>query len=184
VAALRIIGLCILAAVLYGVAHTQETARVCVEYFTIGHPKILATESPTILWLAWGVIATWWVGLVLGAPLAFASIRGRWPRRTGRSLVQPIAILLMCMAGTSVVSGLVGYALSSNGLVVLVEPLSSRVPGERHLAFIAVGWAHWAGYVAGLVGGIVLIRRVWRLRQEASTVPPDQPTKGAGFAGR
>ena len=70
--ALRIIGLCVLAAVLYGVAHDQVTARVCVEYFTIGHPRILATESPTVLGLAWGVIATWWVGLVLGAPLAFA----------------------------------------------------------------------------------------------------------------
>lgn len=180
-AALKIIGLCILASVLYGIVHDQVTARVCVEYFTIGHPQILATESPTILALAWGVIATWWVGLVLGAPLAFAAIRGRQPRRTGRSLVQPIGVLLLCMLGVSLVAGLIGYALASNGIVVLVEPLSSRVPGDRHVAFIAVGWAHGASYVAGLVGGFVLIRSVWKQRQAASTVPPNQPMQRAAL---
>ena len=112
VAALRIIGLCILAAVLYGVAHDQVTARVCVEYFTIGHPKILATESPTMLGLAWGIIATWWVGLLLGIPLAFVSTRGPRPRRTVSSLCRPIIILLTCMAGASLVSGFLGHVLA------------------------------------------------------------------------
>ena len=37
---LKIAGLCILSAIFYGVLHDQVTARVCVEYFTIGHPPI------------------------------------------------------------------------------------------------------------------------------------------------
>ena len=172
-ATLRIIGLCILAAVLFGVVHDQVTARICVEYFTIGHPKILATESPTVLGLVWGVIATWWVGLLLGVPLAVASTRGRGPRRTASSLVRSISILLACMAGASALFGFVGYALASTGVFVLVEPLFGRVPDDRHVPFIAVGWAHGASYLAGFVGGIVLIWRVWKLRRGAISVPAE-----------
>ncbi|HEX5053934.1 MAG TPA: hypothetical protein VFZ65_19300 [Planctomycetota bacterium] len=162
--ALKIIGLCVLAAILYGIAHDQVTARVCLEYFTIGHPRILATESPTLLAIAWGVIATWWVGLLLGAPLAFVAIRGRRPRRSARSLVRPVAILLGCMGCLALVAGLIGFTLANAGWVVLPEPLASSVPRDRHVAFIADLWAHSASYVVGFVGGILLIRRVWRSR--------------------
>ena len=37
---LKIVVLCIVAAIVYGILHDQVTARVCVEYFTIGHPPI------------------------------------------------------------------------------------------------------------------------------------------------
>ena len=41
--------LSIAAAVTYGIVHDQVTARVCVEYFTIGHPSILGgTQDPTL----------------------------------------------------------------------------------------------------------------------------------------
>jgi hypothetical protein len=33
---LKIVVLCIVAAIAYGILHDQVTARVCVEYFTIG----------------------------------------------------------------------------------------------------------------------------------------------------
>jgi len=62
----KIILLCLAAALVYRILHDQITARVCVEYFTVFHPPIFATHSPTLLALGWGVIATWWVGLLLG----------------------------------------------------------------------------------------------------------------------
>src|SRR4051794_2635354 len=96
--ALAIVALCIGASVAYGILHDQVTARVCVEYFTVGHIRILDTESPAILGLVWGVIATWWVGLMLGVPLAIAARAGRRPKRDVRSLVRPIAWLLLVMA--------------------------------------------------------------------------------------
>ncbi len=47
---LAILFMCIAAAVVYGVVHDQVTARVCVEYFTVGHPRIIApTPGPTPL---------------------------------------------------------------------------------------------------------------------------------------
>lgn len=49
---LKIIAMCVLLCVLYGVLHDQITARICVEYFTIGHPPISPTSDPTLLGLA------------------------------------------------------------------------------------------------------------------------------------
>ena len=40
--ALLIILLCIFAAIVYGIIHDQITARVCIEYFTVGHPPVSA----------------------------------------------------------------------------------------------------------------------------------------------
>lgn len=161
---LRIVALCIAAAVSYGVLHDQVTARVCVEYFTIGHPRLFPTESPTLLGIGWGIVATWWVGLLLGIPLGVAATRGPRPRRSAGSLVRPIAILLGVMAIVSFVAGVLGYFLAKNALVFLVEPLATRVPADRHVAFIADLWAHSASYLVGFIGGIVLIVRVWRSR--------------------
>lgn len=69
--------LAVLAAVTYGIVHDQVTVRVSLEYFTIGHPPVFDTDSPTLLALGWGVLATWWVGLPLGFLLATASQVGR-----------------------------------------------------------------------------------------------------------
>ncbi len=164
-AALRIVLLAIAAAIVYGIAHDLVTAHVCVEYFTIGHPQILPTEDPVALAIAWGVIATWWVGLLLGLPLAFAALRGPRPPRTALSLVRPIATLLAVMAVFAAAAGAIGYACARQGSVFLLEPLASQVPAERHAAFIGDLWAHVASYLIGFVGGIVLTVRTWRSRR-------------------
>jgi hypothetical protein len=91
---IAIITLCIGMAVVCGILHDQVTARVCVEYFTIGHPPLFDTDSPTLLGLGWGIIATWWVGAVMGYALALSARAGRRPKRGVRSLVRPIFNLL------------------------------------------------------------------------------------------
>src|SRR5215208_7353967 len=130
---LRIVGLALLAAVGYGVLHDQVTARICVEYFTIGHPPLLPTESPTLLALGWGVVATWWVGLPLGLLLAAASRLGRRRKLTAAELRRPLGVLLLAMAAAAAVAGAVGAVLAVTGRVWLVPPLSARVPAERHV---------------------------------------------------
>jgi hypothetical protein len=159
-----IIALCIASAVVYGVVHDQITARVCVEYFTVGHPPVFHTDSPTLLGVGWGIIATWWVGLLLGIPLAIAARAGRRPRRDVRSLVRPIFTLLAVMGVCALLGGIAGFILASIGAIHLVEPMASDVPRDRHARFLADGGAHLASYFVGLVGGIVVIVRVWRLR--------------------
>ena len=50
---ITIVALAVLAGITYGILHDQVTAHVCVEYFTIGHPALIPTESPTLLAIAW-----------------------------------------------------------------------------------------------------------------------------------
>src|SRR5262249_8428012 len=51
--------------------------------------------------------------------------------------------------------GAIGYALARSGVVWLLEPLASRVPADRHAAFLADGWAHGASYGFGFLGAMV-----------------------------
>jgi hypothetical protein len=168
---LAIIALCIFTSVLYGILHDQVTARICVEYFTIGHPPIFPTDSPTLLGIGWGILATWWVGLILGSGLALAARVGRRPPRNVGSLVRPLLILMGVTAMCALLAGVVGHFLADAGVVSLIEPLASRVPADRHVAFLTDLWAHVASYLAGFVGGIVVIILVWMSRRKMGLSP-------------
>ncbi len=153
---LKIVLLCIAAAVVYGVLHDQVTARVCVEYFTIGHPPIFHTDSPTLLALGWGVVATWWAGAILGVLAALCSRVGTWPKCSARDLLRPICVLLTLMAVAASAAGIVAYWAASSNRLVLFDPLGSRIPPAKHAAFLADAGAHLASYGVGFVGGFVV----------------------------
>ena len=162
---LRIIGLTVLAAIGYGILHDQVTARICIEYFTIGHPPLFPTTSPTWLAIGWGIVATWWVGLPLGVLLATAARWGQHPKWTARHLRRPLALVLLAMGACAVAAGIVGWILATRGAVWLDAPLAERVPAERRVAFLVDLWMHSASYLAGLVGGVVLALWIWRQRR-------------------
>lgn len=157
----KILLLSVTAAVVYGVLHDQVTARVCVEYFTIGHPPIFRTESPTLLALGWGIIATWWVGVILGIPLAFVARYGNRPKLAVRDLVKPMSVLMASVGVISLVAGLFGYHAG----VYLLEPLRSEVPADKHAVFLADLWAHSAAYFSGFAGAVAVLVWVWVRRR-------------------
>jgi hypothetical protein len=161
---LRIIGLTVFAAIAYGILHDQVTARICVEYFTIGHPPLLPTESPTSLAIGWGIVATWWVGLPLGILLAAAARFGPRPKWTTRQLRRPLAVVLLCMGICAALAGVVGGVLALRGDVWLVSALAARVPASRHVPFLVDLWMHSASYLAGMIGGVALTLWTWRQR--------------------
>lgn len=162
--ALSIVALTVLACVGYGILHDQFTARLCVEYFTIGHPPIFGTEDPTWLALGWGVVATWWVGVLLGVPLAFAARFGRRPQRTAVSLVRPMLCLLIANGVFAGLAGVAGFVAASQGWVRLVGRLATAVPPDRHVPFLVDLWMHEASYLGGFLGGTALVVFVWRSR--------------------
>ncbi len=168
---LKIVGLSIAAAVVYGILHDQVTARVCVEYFTVGHPPVFGTEDPTLLGIGWGIIATWWMGLLLGVPLAVCSRAGARPKLEARDLARPIGWLLLAMGFLALLGGLAGGIAAATGGVWLPQPLASEIPREKHTAFLMDLWAHSVSYGSGFLGGIVLCVWTWRRRGRLGQAP-------------
>ena len=147
--ALKIVLFSMAAAIVYGILHDMVTAHLCVEYFTIFHPRLIPTESPVLLALFWGVFATWWVGLFLGAALALAARAGPAPKLCLRDLWRQIVLLMVVSALCALLAG-VATAAS------LTDDYLSRTCA-------AVADAHLISYAAGGVGGLLLIGlTIWR----------------------
>ena len=161
--ALKIAVTCVIAAVLYGIVHDQFTARICVEYFTIFHPPLFHTQSPTLLGIGWGIVATWWVGAFFAVPMILAARAGRRPALRASELLPSIAFLLAFMAAIAVLSGITGYLLARKGVLDTDWLTLSPSPATRY-RFMADWWAHTASYGAGFVGGLVLCAVTYRRR--------------------
>lgn len=180
-ASLKIVGLCVGAAVLYGIAHDLITTRVCLEYFTVFHPPILGgTRSPTLLAIGWGVLATWWVGVFLGLPLAAFARVGPRPQLGAADLVRPIAALMLVVATLALAMGLVGYGAARAGWVVPSARWARRIPEAAHARFLADLWAHTASYGFGALGGVGLWAWAWwergrRARDRAGATDDHRP---------
>jgi hypothetical protein len=167
--AVKIILLAMTCCISYGILHDQVTARICVEYFTIGHAPIFATEDPTWLGLGWGILATWWVGLFLGVPLSIAARCGRLPRLTAIELLRPMIIVMVASATVALASGLIASIAARQGAMRLTGELGVRVPQERHALFLTDLAAHNASYLSGFCGGLVVIGGTWRTRRRRAS---------------
>jgi hypothetical protein len=156
--ALKIVAGAVLAAVLYGMVHDQVTVRVCLEYFTVFHPPVFRTHNPTLLALGWGVIATWWMGVILGTLLAVAARAGSPPRVSARELAPKVLKLLGVMAVCAVVAGVTGYFVSG---AMGGDPFYRRLQADL--------WAHSASYFVGAIGAVVLCIRTAIMRRRVSS---------------
>lgn len=163
---LKIILLSIAAGIFYGIVHDQITARVCLEYFTVFHPKVIQSQSPTLLGLTWGVLATWWAGTFLGVLLAIAARAGSRETLRASDLVFPVTKLLMAMAMSAFVAGCIGYVLARKGLISPSAWLA--LPQSRYPVFMADWWAHLVSYVSAFVGGLILCVMTFRRRSNHS----------------
>jgi hypothetical protein len=164
---LKIVFASIAAAILYGIVHDQFTARICVEYFTVFHPPVFATRSPTLLGIGWGIIATWWVGALLGLVLALVARAGSLPKLAAAALIRPIGKLLLVMAAGAVISGVTGYLLAKRGLITPPELVINSLPPSAGPRFLADWWAHGASYAIGFFGGILLCATQFQRRKHS-----------------
>jgi|SRR5215471_16834613 len=162
---LKILLTCIVAAVVYGVVHDQFTAHICVEYFSVFHPPVFPTQSPMLLALGWGIIATWWMGAFLGILLALAARAGSRRKVTANELIRPITRLLMTMGLLAAIAALSGYMLARRGAISPPEWVSVMLPSARRARFMADWWAHNTSYAVGFLGGIALCVATFRKRR-------------------
>ncbi len=153
----RIVLLSVAAACLYGVIHDQVTARICLEYFTVAHPRLVASDSPTIHGLLWGILATWWVGLALGVATGVAARIGRFPKLSASDLVRPIAVLLLVNGVAAFVAGCVARWLVIQGRLHVPAWVAAAIPAVQHVNFVTVAAAHATSYAVGLLGGVGVI---------------------------
>jgi hypothetical protein len=135
----------------YGLVHDQITIRVCPEYFTVFHPRIMDTENLTFIALGWGVVATWWMGAGIGFVLGLAARWGAWPTRTWVELVRPVTFLLCVMAVCALVCGILGYRFGT-----IPAGLADQLSTAIYRRFAADWWAHMASYASGFFGGLGL----------------------------
>jgi hypothetical protein len=163
--AILIVAVCTAAATLYGILHDQVTVRVCLEYFTVFHPPIFRNQSPTMLALLWGANATWWIGYFLGCLLALAACPGRAPMTPAKDLVKPVLKLLLAMALSALVAGVVGYGLVESGTTTLPEKYGHLLRTSMHSRLMADAFAHNASYLVGLFGGCLIVFKVWKTRR-------------------
>jgi hypothetical protein len=166
--AAKIVGLCILSSIFYGIAHDQITARVYLPYFTDWppHAGVVASTDPSVVGLVWGIIATWWVGLILGIPLAYVATSGDRRILPWQKLVAPLATVL----GISFAAAMLGLALSlATGFSVdhwIAGPAVEVGANEDLKRFSAVLVAHNVSYALGIVGGALLILFVLMKRRK------------------
>jgi hypothetical protein len=156
----RIIAGCTVAAMLYGIAHDQITARVCPEYFTVFHPPIFRTQSPTLLGIGWGILASWPVGVGFGILFAIGARSGRRPKLALSQLTSLVLRLLAIMALSAVTLGTLGYffghmPVRESFLARMTPSIRAAIPVDSERRFVADWWAHIASYASGLLGGLI-----------------------------
>lgn len=161
---LALIVWCIALSIVYGIVHDQITVRMCLEYFTVAHPPLGIGENPTTLALAWGVIATWWVGLFLGVLLAVAARAGSWPKLEWRDLRLAIVLVLVVVFVLAMMSMVTGWVAGVSGRFRPPERIAEAIPYERWKHFHAAAWAHTASYAFGALGGLALCGHALLLR--------------------
>lgn len=171
--------MCLIAAMAYGVAHDQVTARVCLEYFTIAHPPLFPTGSVTLLAACWGVAATVGIGAVLGVVLALVSQAGPAPAIPLGRLLPLVLGLLAATAAAALLAGLLGYGLARAAIVGMPGTLAPLIVPQRHDRFMAVWFAHGASYLVGLAGGLWLVYGIWRQRGKPRVLTVFPRTKWA-----
>jgi len=168
---LKIVAFCVLASIVYGIVHDQITIRVCPAYLTVFHPHIVNSASLTVIALAWGVVATWWAGLISGVLIALSARTGREPRLALSDLWQPMFCLLGSMATAALVWGFFGHHVAvSTGGAYPYSPFTG-MNSDEYPGLMTAWYAHTASYAVGFAGSLVLcvFNVVRRLRRGTRT---------------
>lgn len=161
----KIVALAILASVVYGIIHDQITIRRSPAYFTDWqvHADFFHHQNLTVVALFWGVVATWWVGLILGILLAGAANIGKTDPWTWKQVLRPLFIV---MATTGILA-VMGYQTSQAlGFTVPSSVVNFWMEdSEGYVRFSAVWVAHTVSYVAAGVGGLGLSIHILQKRR-------------------
>jgi hypothetical protein len=170
---LRSVGLGVFGAVIYGIVHDQITIRISAPYLMDWHPEIIESRDPTLVALAWGVVATWWFGLILGSLLAFAATAGSRPFAPWFWTVRAVGFVF-CVAAAS---ALVAFGITRGFGLQLPDAFFGPVYGElsmqERLAFTQAAAMHETSYDAAGVATLLAAIMIWRQRRSLPGMAPN-----------
>ena len=157
-------------ACLLGISLDLVTANVAVEYFSVHHPQLIATENPWALALVWGVAASWWFGAISGVIVASINQRRSTP-------LDPMRILRWTLMAC-ILLWLIMIAI-----LLAVFAITSAIPPEQRQAsfasdrrLVAVAVTHQSEYVLGAIALLVISVMTWRSksRTDEQSHPPER----------
>ena len=154
--AIGFVAACVGMACLLGLCLDMVTAHVCVEYFTVHHPKIMESQEPIHMALYWGIAASWWFGLIAGCILLFVNRRLRPPvphREIIRSVAMACATLWLTMMA---ILGL------SYMLLHVARSRAGAAGSEFDIRLAAVSITHLCEYLLGAVAMWIVARNMKR----------------------
>ena len=148
---------------LFGALHNQVSYRVSPDYFH-GFKFQQFAVSPYFLNPAGaslvGIGASWWMGLLLGIPIAVVALGEPTRGAQLRATLRGVALAIVVTACAS----LVGLAL---GFVFPTAADVSHYPGPIHdpVAFASAGSMHNASYLGGALAFVVVPLALWYRRK-------------------
>lgn len=159
----RIVRESMLLSIAYGIAHDLVTAHVWVPYFTVHHPRLVASESPIAMALLWGVLATFWVGLGAGLLLSICNSFGSWPALSP-SRVRQLMVRGMVGLYAAALVFLVAFYLFTGW----IQPVDAPTDWETRRRAMTVGMTHAFSYTVGVLVVLGMGVRIAVLRRVMS----------------
>jgi hypothetical protein len=147
--------LAILLAAIYGVIHNQITYSIAPEYFTIFKFDQFGfsdwgMQSPRLTTALIGILATWWMGLFLGAFLSILGLIHSDYKTMFRFVMRSIYITFL----VTILSGVLGYVVGwfdTETYKSCCFPYNIQDP----INFTLVGSIHSYGYAGAPIGAVL-----------------------------
>ena len=165
---------------LYGVVHDQITYSISPEYFTrlkFFQFHYADFDLPPRYFVAEiGFLATWWVGFIAGWFLARVAVPGATPAQARSRCLRGFAVILACAFASSLMGFALGLSLGSNADFSGWQSFASQRGIADLPSFVRVAYIHNASYVGGLIGlviALVDLRRLKKRAEKALRGPPD-----------
>jgi hypothetical protein len=181
--------LCVVSAMLYGIANDMVTSTISWEYFCFAkeqYPQPITVLPPVAreLYPAAAIVgmkATWTAGLLIGAILLIANnprrSRPRLPyTKMNRHLAMIFAITVLCAA----CFGFAGYAGAFDGFDGGFAEAVTDSP-ERRQRFLTVWSIHIGAYAGGAIGMIVAAVLIFRRKIDVVDRVGTETTRSAGL---
>ncbi len=156
----------VLAAV-YGMVHDQISFTVSPEYFT--HFKFIQFDLPWAyrsprLGAAWvGFLASWWMGILIFAPLGLFGFLFSSPSKMALALMKAFFIVIAMVLLVGLVGLAYGYvSLNESNIVEYSGFITEDV--LHPVQFMRVGLMHSASYFGGGLGLVAGVIYLFRLR--------------------